>query len=110
MLIYLKKPEELVTYIKQYPKSLLVVDYFASWCKPCKLIGKLFDEELLPLYGDKLVLVKVDADNEDLESLSVQFKVRGIPRLIFYHNQKIVDDITGANTDAIKALCKTYCK
>lgn len=107
--IYLKTPEELVKYIKDYSTSLLVVDFFAEWCQPCKFIGKKFEEEWLPMYGDKLVLVKVDSDNAALESLNTQFKVRGIPRLIFYHNQKIVDDITGADVTAIKGLCDTYC-
>ena len=108
--IYLKKSEELVTYIKQYPKSLIVVDFFADWCQPCKFIGQKFEQEWLPMYGDKLILIKVDADIDALESLSTQFKVKRIPRLIFYHEQKIVDDITGANIDAIKSLCDTYCK
>lgn len=108
--IYLEKPEDLVKYIKQYKDSLLVVDFGASWCGPCKFIGEKFEKELLPVYGDKLILVKVDADNDALESLSNQFQVRGIPRLIFYHNHKIVDDITGANLEAVKKLCETYCK
>ena len=108
--IHLKKPEDLVTYIKQYSKSLIVVDFTASWCRPCMMIGQKFETEWLPLYGDKLILIKVDSDDDALESLSTQFQVRGIPRLIFYHDQKIVDDVTGAQTDTIKNICETYCK
>lgn len=107
--IYLTKPEDLVAYIKNNGDKLVVLDYFASWCAPCKYIGKVFDEELLPKYGENLILIKIDADNPVLEILSTQYQVRGIPRLIFYHNQKIVDDVTGADKALIETICKTYC-
>lgn len=108
--IYLKKPEELVTYLTKYSNSLIVLDFYADWCGPCRAIGDKFEKEWLNTYSGKLILIKVDADNEDLETLSQQFKVKGIPRLIFYHNQKIVDDVTGAQFDTIKRICDTYCK
>jgi thioredoxin-like negative regulator of GroEL len=109
-LIYLKKSSDLIDYITKYSSALIVVDFYADWCRPCVYIGEMFEKELLPHYGDKLILIKVDSDNTELESLSQQFQVRGIPRLIFYHNQKIVDDVTGAQTDTIKRICETYCK
>lgn len=109
-IIYLKNPTDLVDHIKNNPNSLVVVDFFADWCGPCKMIGKLFEQELIPTYGDKLILIKVDASNSALDSLSDQFQVRGIPRLIFYHNKKIVDDVTGADKSVIETICKTYCK
>ena len=107
--IYLSKAEDLATYIQQHRDKLVVVDFYADWCGPCKYIGKVFEQELLPKYGDKLVLIKVDADNEALEPLSTQFQIRGIPRLIFYYDQKIVDDVTGADKGLIESICNTYC-
>lgn len=108
--IYLKKPEDLVNHITQNPSTLIAIDFFTDWCRPCKVVGKVFEEQLLPLYKEKLLLIKIDADNDQLESLSKQFQVRGIPRIIFYYDQKIVDDVTGANKSVIETICKTYCK
>lgn len=108
--IHLQKAEDLTTLIKNNNDKLIVVDFYADWCKPCQFIGQVFEKEWLPKYGELLVLVKVDADNNALDALSTQFQVKGIPRLIFYHNQKIVDDVTGADKDTIQRILDTYCR
>lgn len=108
--VYIQKSEDLVTLIQNNPQCLIVVDFYADWCGPCKMIGEKFDKIWLPKYGNKLILAKVDSDNDNLSSLCNQYQVRGIPRLIFYKNMQKIDDITGANSTVIEQLCETHCK
>ena len=107
--IYLQQSDQLRQILLDNANKLVVVDFYADWCGPCKSVGQLFETDLLSRYKNSLVLVKVDSDNPELESLSNQFEVRGIPRMIFYYKTAIVDDMTGYKPDAIKAICKTYC-
>lgn len=107
--IYLNDTDQLKQILMDNANKLVVLDFYADWCGPCKSASQLFENELLPKYKNTLVLVKVDSDKLELESLSNQFQIRGIPRLIFYHKMVIVDDMTGFKSDAIKAVCRTYC-
>lgn len=109
-IVHLQKTETLVNIITQNPKKLVIIDFHAAWCRPCKFIEQKFDQEWIPMYKDKFILVKVDTDDDNLESLSTQYKVKGIPRLIFYYDKKIVDDVTGAQTDVIANILGVYCK
>lgn len=107
--VYLERPEQLKQLLIDNADKLVVLDFYADWCGPCKMVGTLFEKELLLKYPKTLVLVKIDSDKTELESLTNQFQVRGIPRLIFYNKALIVEDMTGYKADAIRALCKTYC-
>ena len=75
----------------------LVIDFWAQWCGPCKLIGP-YIEELAEEYKDKVVIGKCDVDeNEDLPA---QFRVRNIPFVVFIKDGKVVAKNVGATTKA----------
>lgn len=105
--IELQNANQLKDIIVNYADKLVVIDFYADWCAPCKMTGVLFEKEILPTHKN-VVLVKVDADNDNLTSLSDEYNVKGIPRLILYHNKKKVSDITGFKPNDIKYICKTY--
>ena len=69
------------------------VDFWASWCGPCRMIGPLF-EELSNEYAGKVKFVKVNVD-ENPKTPS-NYGVRGIPTLIMFKGGKAVDQIVGA--------------
>jgi thioredoxin 1 len=69
------------------------VDFWASWCGPCRMIGPVF-EELSNEYAGKVKFVKINVD-ENPKTPS-NYGVRGIPTLIMFKGGKAVDQIVGA--------------
>jgi len=73
--------------------KLIVVDFWAPWCGPCRMVGPLI-EELASEYAGKVAFGKVNVD----ENMMVpgRFGVRGIPTLIVFKDGQAVDTIVGA--------------
>ena len=71
----------------------MVVDFWATWCGPCKKIGP-YIEELAEQYADRAIIGKVDVDEND--QLAIRFGIRNIPTVLFLRNGEIVDKQIGA--------------
>jgi thioredoxin 1 len=71
----------------------VVVDFWAEWCGPCRMIGPVI-EELSKEYDGKAVVGKVNVDLNS--SVSAQFNVRSIPTVLFIKNGEVVDKSVGA--------------
>mgnify|MGYP000029014572 CR=1 FL=1 len=80
----------------------VVVDFWAEWCGPCKMIGPAL-EELSEEYGDTVKIAKVNVD--DNPNSPGQLGVRGIPALFLFKDGQVVSNKTGA---APKAALKSW--
>ncbi|MFL6585062.1 MAG: thioredoxin [Chthoniobacterales bacterium] len=70
----------------------VLVDFWAEWCGPCKMISPLIDE----IAREKAGAVKVAKVNVDEnQSLSMRYNVRAIPALLFFKNGNVVDQVVG---------------
>jgi len=70
-----------------------LVDFWASWCAPCRAIAPIVDE-MAQEYTGKLRVVKVNVD--DNPATPGKYGVRGIPTLILFKGGKVVDQLVGA--------------
>ena len=75
----------------------LVVDFWATWCGPCRMVAPII-EELANQYDGKIVVGKCDV--EDNEELAAEFGIRNIPTILFFKNGEIVDKLIGAQSKA----------
>jgi thioredoxin 1 len=71
----------------------VVVDFWAAWCGPCRMVGPIIDELHSEYYG-KAIVGKVDVDQNP--SVSAKFGVRNIPTILFIKNGEVVDKSVGA--------------
>ncbi|MBQ2521997.1 MAG: thioredoxin [Bacteroidales bacterium] len=72
--------------------QLVVIDFWATWCGPCRMLSPTI-EELAGEYAGKAVVAKCNVD--DCEDAAVRFGVRNIPNVVFIKNGQVVDRSVG---------------
>jgi len=76
----------------------VVVDFWAEWCGPCKMIAPVVDE-LAVAYEGKAIVGKANVDEN--EDLSIEYGIRSIPTILFFKNGVLKDRHVGVATKAI---------
>ena len=80
--------------VKQSEK-LVVLDFWAQWCGPCRQITPIIDE-LSVEYDGRVVIGKVNVDESN--DITSQFSIRNIPTILFLKNGEVVDKLVGAQS------------
>ncbi|KAI8084548.1 thioredoxin-like protein [Halteromyces radiatus] len=84
--------------------KLVVIDFYATWCAPCKLISPKF-EKLVEEYPD-VIFAKIDVD--DVADVAAEVGVRAMPTFMFFKNSNKVDEVVGANLSSIVNKIKEH--
>ena len=71
----------------------VLVDFWADWCYPCKMIAPIV-EEISKEYTGKLKVGKLDTDSNQMTA--TQYSISGIPTLLLFNNGQLVDRVVGA--------------
>ncbi len=88
--------------------KLVLVDFFAAWCGPCKMLAPIIDE-LSEEYKDKIKIVKVDVD--EAQEIAKKFEIMSIPTLIFFDSSEVKDSLMGlVSKDILKGKIEELIK
>ena len=79
--------------VVEQQQGLTVVDFWATWCGPCRMIAPIL-EQLVDEYAGKVTVAKLDVDANP--KAAARFGVRSIPTLLFFKDGKLVDQVIGA--------------
>jgi thioredoxin 1 len=63
----------------------VLIDFFATWCGPCKILGPIL-KEVKDTLGDRISILKIDVDKN--QQIAAQYQVRGVPTMILFQNSK----------------------
>ena len=74
-------------------EKLVIVDFWATWCGPCRMLSPLLDEVEEEM-ADKIEVVKVNVD--DADEVALRYRIMSIPTLLFFKNGAMVDRSVGA--------------
>ncbi|MEG0309561.1 MAG: thioredoxin [Eubacterium sp.] len=90
------KTEAFKTEVLEY-KGTVLVDFFATWCGPCKMLAPTLDK-LSDELADKVKIVKVDIDQE--AALAREFMVMSVPTMKIFKNGEVVETIVGMRPES----------
>lgn len=100
MIKHIETREELDALLKE---GDVLVDFFATWCGPCKMLSPVLEQ--LDKEGFPVQIVKVDTD--EATDLAMEFGVQAIPTLLYFSNGELVNRTMGyQRKDQIIAFCK----
>ncbi|XP_020712201.1 thioredoxin-2 isoform X2 [Athalia rosae] len=99
MVLKISNNADLKAKLAEAGSTLVVIDFFATWCGPCKMIGPKL-EELSQELKD-IIILKVDVD--ECEDIAFEYEISSMPTFVFIKNGAVVKSFAGANFDKLKA-------
>jgi len=101
---YVEDDLEIRSLIQSNPNKLIVIDWFATWCGPCRAIAPLYEQ----LSAEMKDVVFISADIEELPDASAQAGVQSVPCFHFIKNNELVAVLTGADENKLRKLVEQH--
>lgn len=87
-----------VTFEAETKDGLVLIDFWATWCGPCRMQAPILEKLSVEIPEDELKIVKIDVDENP--NTARQFGIMSIPTLLFKKNGQVVKQVAGAHTAA----------
>jgi thioredoxin 1 len=87
---------DILDFVKELDGELTIVDFWAPWCGPCKVLHPILDN--LQKSNPDIKIMKVNVDESG--DLTKEFGVRNIPTLVFFKGEKEIERVSGAQQEA----------
>jgi thioredoxin 1 len=81
----------------------VLVDFWAAWCAPCRMIAPVIDE-IAESYGSKIKVAKFDLDGDSSSKIPNQYGIRSIPTVLLFKDGQVAEQVIGANAAEIKKI------
>ncbi|KAG7203371.1 hypothetical protein KM043_013445 [Ampulex compressa] len=104
MVVEIKDPEDLKDRLGKAATNLVVIDFFATWCGPCKMIAPKL--ETLSEEMKDVVFLKVDVD--ECEDIATEYDITSMPTFVFIKEGKVLETFSGANFNKLKETIEKY--
>lgn len=92
MLLKLENSSELELFLEENKNKPVLVDFYADWCGPCRMLLPVLDE-IEKKHSEEFAIVKINVDH--FPDLAAQFNVRSIPALFYVKNKEVVNNSVG---------------
>ena len=96
--------EEFVDLLSEVGEGLVVVDFYATWCGPCKIIGPKFVKMQEDFPNATLVKIDVEANEETAE----EYEIESMPHFLMFLNGEKVDEMIGSNAVKLKETIEKH--
>ena len=86
--------------------KIVVIDFWATWCGPCKMIGPIFEKIAETPAGEKLGFYKVDVDEQS--QIASEVGIRAMPTFAFFKNGEKIETVVGADPSKLQAAISKF--
>lgn len=105
VIVKLHTAEEYKKLIEKYPEKIMVIDFTAVWCGPCRIYAPIF-EKIYGEFHEDFIFAKVDVDEN--QALAMQYQITGVPTTLFVKNGNVLNKGVGAmNYEMLKQYLET---
>lgn len=105
MIYDVQTKEDLDKYFVEAGNKLVVIDFYANWCGPCKVITPKL-EELSAQYANKALVLKVNVD--ECEEIAMEYNVTSMPTFVFMKENQVIDIFVGGNPEKLVNNVEKY--
>ena len=101
-IIEIHSSEEFNKLLKDYPETIIIIDFWAVWCGPCQFFAPIF-KKLHGEYREDFIFIKVNVDENN--AIAMKYGITGIPTTLFIKNDEVINQVVGAmNYEGMKKV------